>query len=135
MKTFKNCIVCIVTDLLLLPPAISQAAESPVLAELDAAREWFAQHPPNGTNAVDRSQRMAVIQKACDQVPGEEYRAYSRSWTTNAIQADHMEAATPALHYLRAATTNAMADIRRTQVSRGVAVWFLYNMPGESSII
>lgn len=95
---------------------------------LNAAREWLTQHSPDGTNAVNRRRRMAVLQKACDQLPGEEYRVYSRSWITNATRADRMEVEFSALRYLRVATTNAMADIRRTTVTKGVAIWFLYNM-------
>ncbi len=100
----------------------------PHWSQLEAARQWLWQHPPDGTNAADRRQRMAVIQKACDQLSGEQYLLYSHSWTTNAGQADRMEAQIPALGYLRAATTHALADIRRTRVDRGVAIWFLYNM-------
>lgn len=118
---FKLVRACL-TALLLLPIANAQGSE------LDTAREWLARNPPNGTNAVDRQQRMAVIQKACDLVPGKEYRDYGNCWATNAGKADQMEDAFPALHYLRAATSDAMTDIRRTKVTRGVAIWFIYNM-------
>ena len=71
---------------------------------------------------------MAVLQRACDQLAVEDYAAYARAWSTNAAQADCAEQTHPALGFLRDATLDAIDEIRRTRVEKGMAVWLIYNM-------
>jgi L-ascorbate metabolism protein UlaG (beta-lactamase superfamily) len=96
--------------------------------QLGQARQWLSQNPPNGTNAVERRKWMVPIQNACDQLSSSNYWDYVSTWGTRKAQADQLEKVTPALRYLHAASADAMAEIRHTQVRQGVAVWFLYNM-------
>lgn len=104
------------------------ATGPPSWTALDSARQWLSRNPPNGTNAAERRQRMALIQKACDGLSPSDYGAYAGAWDARDDRADRMEETNPALRYLRAATLQAMADVRRTRVRRGLAVWHLYNM-------
>jgi len=96
--------------------------------QLESTGEWLFRNPPDGTNASERRKRMAVLQRACDELSPADSQAYVDAWEANADQAEQMEKANPALRYLRAVTVRAMGDIRHTRVKRGVVVWFLYNM-------
>jgi hypothetical protein len=96
--------------------------------ELDAARLWLAGHPPDGTNTLQRRERMALIQQASDQFPQEQWQAYRQAWADNPALADRMENKEPILYYLSTATAASISDIRHTRVERGVVVWFFYNM-------
>ena len=96
--------------------------------ELDVARIWLSKHPPNGTNDLERREKMALLQEASDRLPHEKWVAYKQSWTENPALADRMENEEPILYYLSKATTEAISDIRHTKVERGVVVWFMYNM-------
>ena len=114
-----------------LAAAFNVAAEAPDAAlrgQLAQAGDWLRQNPPDGTNATARRERMAVLQAAGDRLTALDYRDYARSWATNALLADRLEAQHPVLGYLRDALAAAADDIRRTRVREGLAVWFLYNM-------
>ena len=119
LRLFKACAIAI---------SLWVTATQAAWPELDAARLWFASHPPNGTNDLQRREKMAVLQQASDQLSQEKWVAYKNSWATNAAVADRMENEEPILYYLSKATAEAISDIRRTKVERGVVVWFMYNM-------
>ena len=99
----------------------------PSTNELDNARAWLWTHTDGASNRVERQQRLAVIQAACDQLAPETFWGYVKSWTTNAAYADKLERS-GALYYLSTAQDAAIRDIQRTRVAKGVAVWHLYNM-------
>ncbi len=103
---------------------------TPSRAELDEVRQWLWENPPDGTNRADRRKRMAVIQKACEQLSSSVFdHEYYKDYSTYPTRTDaKMEADYPALYYLGRATDQAMDDIRKTRVKKGLAVWFLYNM-------
>ena len=96
--------------------------------QLDEVRQWLWRNPPNGKNRVERRQRMAVIQAACDSLPPAIYEDYVSCWTKDPTQADSLENQYPGLYYLRKATRFALADIQKTNVEKGMAIWYLYNM-------
>jgi hypothetical protein len=96
--------------------------------ELDSIRTWLWNHPPDGTNREARRQRMQAIQAAADALSASTYLKYFRSWISSVTVADTLEQEYLVLSYLRAATQQAVRDIRSTQVKEGVAVWYLYNM-------
>ncbi len=96
--------------------------------QLERTRQWLCENPPNGTNSAERRKWMANIQVACDQLSPSDYWTYVTAWDNKNNQAIGMEESHPALHYLHAGICHAAADIRRTRVKRGVAVWLLYNM-------
>jgi len=98
-------------------------------ARLNETGEWLWANPPDGRNREERRQRMATIQAACDALSPQQYQAYVAAWKRSDIAAaDAAEDLHPALHYLRTCTEQAMSDIRKTRVKRGLAVWHLYNM-------
>jgi hypothetical protein len=97
-------------------------------AELDNARKWLRSHPPNGNNRAERRQRMQLIQNAADRLPASSYMKYLRAWKSSPSEADRLEREYLVLAYLRAATQQAVRDIRATQVRKGMAIWHLYNM-------
>jgi len=94
---------------------------------LDAARTWLAAHPPDGINAPQRRQRMAIIQNAADRLTPRQYHRYAAACTTRPAVADRMEKS-GILYYLKTATDRAIADIHRTKVRKGLAVWHIYNV-------
>ena len=108
--------------------ASSTGSSSTPPTSLDEVRDWLRRNPPDGTNATSRRQRMAVLQNACDQLTPADYAEYVRTWEAQPAVADQLEQAHPALRYLHAARTEAIADIRRTRLTRGLAVWHWYNM-------
>ncbi len=103
---------------------------TPSRTELDEVRHWLWENPPDGRNRADRRKRMAVIQKACDQLSSSVFdHEYYEDCSTYPSRTDaRMEADYPALYYLGRASDQAMDDIRKTGVKKGLAVWFLYNM-------
>jgi hypothetical protein len=104
-------------------PEYKQMKES-----LDRVRKWLWNHPPDGTNRAERRQRMHVLQKACDQLPGSVYLTYRDAWDDAAETAVALEEEYLALSYLRTATHHTIQDIRKTHVKQGAVVWHLYNM-------
>ena len=104
-------------------PEYKQMKES-----LDRVREWLWDNPPNGTNRVERRQRMEILQMACDQLPASAYLQYRASWNDSEKTAAAFEDEYLALSYLRNATRHAIQDFHATDVKQGVVVWYLYNM-------
>ncbi|HEO71963.1 MAG TPA: hypothetical protein ENN80_11925 [Candidatus Hydrogenedentes bacterium] len=96
----------------------------PSNAELDAAREWLWENPPNGSNRAERLERMAVIQAAADELDKHDGRLYLLGLGKGSKDLDRYGA----LYYLRRATDHAIADLRRTEVKHGLVGWHLYNM-------
>jgi hypothetical protein len=109
-------------------PAAAETPAGPSVHDLEVAQDWLLAHPPDGKNAAERRKRMATIQQACDRLPAAEYREYMRQCAADPAAAARAEQRHPALHALRRATARAMGEIRRTRVSRGLAVWQLYNV-------
>jgi outer membrane protein assembly factor BamB len=103
------------------------ASGGPGNAELDEARSWLGANPPDGNNATERRRRMAAIQSAADALEPATFQKYLKAIDGDAAAADAMDAA-GVLHYLRKSTEAAIADIRRTRVRKGVAMWHVYNM-------
>ena len=95
---------------------------------LEAARQWLRTNPPDGHNRAARRKKMAVIQAACDQLPASAYADYVECWNKDDTKANALEARYPAIFYLRHATKEAVADIMKTRVKRGLAMWYIYNM-------
>lgn len=93
---------------------------------LDAVREWFSRGEYGKESLAERRERMAVIQKACDQLSAEAFGEYRAAWRKNPKRADALES-TGALYYLRQAQRAAIQDIKHTTVTKGLAVWQLYN--------
>ena len=93
--------------------------------ELDAVRQWFWSHPPDGTNRAERLDKMAVIQAAADQLTNRDAKRAVVGWGLSRKPA---KADNGVLHYLDSAVDRAVKDIHGTRVSHGVVVWHLYNM-------
>ncbi len=125
-KAIRAGLVC--AAMLFIGCAGTEADDTARQDPLEATRFWLRQNPPDGTNRADRRERMAVLQRACDQLSVEDYALYARAWSTNAAQCDQAEQTHPALGYLRDATLEAIDEIRHTRVEKGVAVWLIYNM-------
>lgn len=116
---------------------------TPTRQQLDQTHRWLWQNPPNGKNRCERRKRMAVIQKACDQLPPDVYGEYGNTWYSEdwiktygwekyyahlTRTASEFEADNPALYYLRKSTLQAIEDVRKTRVEKGLVVWSVYNM-------
>ncbi len=99
----------------------------PSRQKLEEARHWLWGNPPDGKNRAERRKRMAVIQAACDTLEPDDYRSYTASWEQDDA-AFAFEEKYPALYYLRKANANALDDIRKTKVKKGIAIWHIYNM-------
>lgn len=111
-----------------LAPKAEQVQFDPSRQALDTARQWLSKNSPDGKNRGERRKRMAVIQAACDQLEPADYRDYVGYWKNDENAANASESKHPALTYLRNATRQALTDIQKTKVKRGVAVWHIYNM-------
>ena len=96
----------------------------PANAELDAARQWLWDNPPDGTNRAERQARMAVIVAAADELDA----VTARRYLLLSGRIGTAQEKTGALYYLHQATDRALEDIRRTHVTRGLVAWHLYNM-------
>jgi len=105
----------------------SPAYTGPSNAELDNVREWFWDHPPDGKNAPERREKMAVIQAAADQFPAVDANRYMVKWSLSPRAMKPLEKK-GAPYYLRHATDHAIKDLRHTRVTHGLVVWHLYNM-------
>jgi len=99
---------------------------NPTRLQLDTVRQWLWQNPPDGHNRQERRKRMAVIQTACDQLEPQIFWTYCDGQTKN--NSPRIEDSYPAIYYLYKADQNAFENIHKTQVKKGLAVWYLYNM-------
>lgn len=113
--------------LAILPGVVSVARALPTNAELDAARAFLQALPTTAHHAPERRQRLAVIQAATDELDPATYLEYMTAALRDPAHADKLERA-GALYYLASCTRSALADIRTTRVTSGVAIWYLYNM-------
>ena len=112
------------TTIVLLCAGAGQAA----WPELEGARLWLGSHPPDGTNAPQRREKMALVQTAADRLSPQQWQTYKQAWAADSALADQMESEHAILEYLSRATAGAIEDIRHTQVKKGVVLWHLYNM-------
>ena len=108
-------------------PSDKAAYSGPANAALDAARAWLWTHPPDGLNRDRRRERMAVIQAAANQLPSEVAMRELERWATTGEKPGAAELC-GVYYYLDGAIDNAIEDIRRTKVSKGLVAWYFYNM-------
>lgn len=93
--------------------------------ELDATRQWFLTHPPDGTNRAERLAKMAVLQAAGDQLSSRDGQRAILGW---GLSQKHVKPREGVLYYIDSAIDDAIKDIHQTKVQHGVVIWYLYNM-------
>jgi Beta-lactamase superfamily domain len=114
------CSVCIISTSSF---GYSDTNESDALFQ---AGNYLKSHQANGYNA-ERRKRLDIIQSSADKLTHERYKQYMQSWGKENISSESFEH-DPLLVYLNKSWDEAVADIRKTKVEKGVAVWYMYNM-------
>ncbi len=131
MKKYYYYIIAFVISFLIIGIFTANTQEiqqKPTFTEMDSVRIWLRQNTPNGYNRDNRRGKMAIIQAACDWFEQPTWREYRTSWYNDKTKVISMEEEHPALYFLRTTSLQAFEDIHNTEVSKGMAVWLIYNM-------
>jgi hypothetical protein len=110
--------------------ASGQSFDKASFYELDSLANWFHTNRPaaDGSNFMSRWKKTEVLDKYGWQLSNDEWSKYRSYWKSQPDAALDMERLQPILYYLKKAIDRSVAEIRSTQVRKGVVVWKMYNM-------